>query len=254
MKKRNYILHILLIISNIIFGQSSDLEKITGFYSPEYNDIPELEIRANQTFKLKYYDPIFPYLYKTYVTEGTWKQGGNEIILNPGKLSRVKKINLKQNNLRSKSDSLRFTINYFIENFENNKFSNQEKFDFDLLTIYINKKSKYYNIVQSPKRKMCGFARRIKNQIVIDSLHQFKIENRKIKQIGIYSYGFSKIMWFNVENEGNNNFIFNITHPIDKERMPRNKKIIIKRREIYFYERNGKLDTSWLANRLIKKE
>ena len=58
-------------------------------------------------------------------------------------------------------------------------------------------------------------------------------------------------MWLNIDYHENNNYKLSIEHPIDEERMPRSKRVIIKKKKAYFYETNGKIDKSLMS---LKKE
>lgn len=255
MKGRAFLLIIFISLSRMALGQDSGKKSVTGLYADGLGGIAqtELELREDHTFKLINYDPVFSYTYQTYTTKGEWEINGNEITLNPDKLPRKKEIDLRQNYVDTESDSLLITLNYFIDLFENEEQVSRERFDFDMFTLYINKERHYYHIVQSPKIRTCGFAPKIRHQVVIDSLHQFRLAKTKVERIGLYSYGFDEIIWLEVEDEAANHFDLTVYQPVDKERTPRNKKVILKKGRAYFYERNGKVDTSWLANALIKK-
>jgi hypothetical protein len=41
--------------------------------------------------------------------------------------------------------------------------------------------------------------------------------------------------------------------PVDRERTPRSKKVVVKGKHAFYYERNGKVDTSGLLTVLKKK-
>ena len=67
-----------------------------------------------------------------------------------------------------------------------------------------------------------------------------------IERIGIYSYGFEDIVWINISDKTSNKFEIIVRHPIDRERMPRSKEVLVKRRKAYYYETKGKID-KWLT-------
>lgn len=249
------VLIILAIISNSIFAQDIELKNIVGKYSDGFLGFSttELELKADSTFYLKSVDPIFPYTFQTYENFGEFKISGDRIILNPSLEKRVEKVDFKESEETNLSDSVTIEINYFVEKFQNEEFIEKEKFDFDLLTIFINKKRHKYNIVQHPKIRICAFAPRIKKQVVIDVSNQIKIKETYIEKIGVYSYGFDEIIWFEVKNPQSNKFQFLIEQPIDLERKPRNKVVEFKKNKAFFYERNGKIDKSALPLEKEKK-
>jgi len=68
------------------------------------------------------------------------------------------------------------------------------------------------------------------------------------------TYGFDRAFELDISDPKSNFIEIDIIQPIDVERSPRNKKVIIKGNTAYFYERNGKVDTSWSALGLKKSE
>ena len=97
------------------------------------------------------------------------------------------------------------------------------------------------------------FSSQVKNQIIVDSRNRFKIAKVEVKKLSIITYGFDDPYELVVSNPGSNYFEINIVQPVDKERAPRSKKVRIIDGVAYFYERNGKVDISWMANGLAKK-
>lgn len=242
------LLLILAIISTTVFAQDIELKKIVGKYSDEFGGFSttELELKDDYSFYLKLVDPIFPYTFENYENHGEFKIIGNQIILNPDLRKRKNNVIFNQKKEINLSNSVIIEINYFVKKFKNEEFTEKEKFDFDLLTIFINNKKRKYNIVQNRKIRKCSFAPRVKKQVVIDSSKQIKIKEKNIERIGVYTYGFEEIIWFEVNSSQSNKFQFLIEQPIDLERMPRSKIIEFKNDKAFFYERNGKIDKSLL--------
>lgn len=55
-----------------------------------------------------------------------------------------------------------------------------------------------------------------------------------------------------IEDKSWNKFEVNVNHPIDIERMPKSKEVILKKKKAYFYERGGKEIKSLLPLILLK--
>ena len=70
--------------------------------------------------------------------------------------------------------------------------------------------------------------------------------------MGVFTYGFKKPIETELKNEQTDHLEIDIVVPVDNERMPRSKKVIIKGKRAYFYERNGKVDR-FLVEPLRKK-
>lgn len=136
--------------------------------------------------------------------------------------------------------------------YENEKFIKRKKTEFELLTLYFNKKRKYKHLTREWwKERSCAWAPRIRNRVNLDSTNTFKIAKKHIERIGIYTYGFTDFIELKIENKNSDYYEIDVVVPIDKERMPRNKKVIIKGNRAYFYEIKGKVKKS--LNNLWKK-
>ncbi len=244
---------ILIIISNSTFGQNIELKEVIGKYTSEFEYIydTKLELKEDTSFYLKAIDPLFPYTFQYYVNNGKFKIVEDLLILNPDLPKREKKVNFKQYEDSNLTDSLSIEINYFLEKFQNEEFIEKERFNFNRLTIYINKKRHKYNIIRYYQCSRCAFASKIKNQIIINSSNQVKIEKRDIERIGIYTYGFKEILWFDITSSTLNTFQFLIEQPVDINRVPRSKVLKFKKNQIFFYKRNGKIKKSFPL--LLKK-
>lgn len=235
-------------------GQN-DLSAFTGIYSDGISDgfqTTRLELKADQTFRLLTQDPVFTYTFKTYENTGTWAGNGKEIILNPDKLPRKTCIELHEE-ANAPQDSIIIQIHYELEEYEKEQLKGRAPFEFQMLTIFINGKKTFFNLVRAPQRRICSFSHKVKNQVIVDSLNQFKIARQDIHRLGVYTYGFDDVRWFGVQNPDTNRFEFTIIQPVDVERTPRSKKVVFKKGKAYFYERSGKVNTSWMANGLTKK-
>ena len=78
------------------------------------------------------------------------------------------------------------------------------------------------------KKGNCAWAPRIRNRVNLDSSNTFKITKKDIQKIGVYTYGFTDFIEIKTENINSDHYEIDVMIPVDKERMPRNKKVIIK--------------------------
>ncbi|MDC1161862.1 hypothetical protein OAT18_00310 [Tenacibaculum sp.] len=204
----------------------------------------QLELKADGTFKLRTTDYVYPKAFKNYINEGNWILKDGEIILNPN-LQRQEpsvKINERQIGLK---DSIEVKINHYVELFENKKLIKKQKTEFKLLTLYFNKRRKYKHLTREwLKDGSCAWAPRIRNRVNLDSTSTFRIAKKDIKKIGVYTYGFTKFIELKTENKNSDYYEIDVVIPIDKERMPRSKKVIIKGNRAYFHEIRGRVKKS----------
>lgn len=248
------VLFIAGILSGTIASGQTSTKSFAGKYSDGFDGLPitELQLIEDGTFKLKTPDPVFPYTYQPYINSGKWIAEDNKVVLNPDKAPRQKEISLRHNNVEG--DFVTIRIIYKVKIFINEELKALRSFDFDQLTLYVNKKNKYYNLVRREKRTICAFAPRTKNQHIVDSTNTLVIPRTEIKKLGITTYGFDNVTWLDVADKRSNYFEIEIVQPLDQERTPRSKTVILKGKKAFFYERNGAVDISWLATALTKKE
>ena len=242
----------LVMLGNCIFGQRND-SIFVGTYKDGFGNlsITELNLCKDGTFKLKTPDPIFSYTYQSFENTGNWILKQDTIFLNPDKKQRNKTINFLEKQTET-NDSITIKINYFVDYFNDDSFLAQNKFDFDVLTICINKKNRYYHLVREYKLKRRTVAHKVKNQIIVDATNVLKIPSEKITKIGVFTYGFDNIEWFNISNSNTNFIEIDIVQPVDENRMPRNRAVLIKKDKAYYYTRKGKIDK--LSMPLVKSQ
>jgi len=222
-----------------VFAQKAS-KPIFGTYG-EYST--RLTLNLDSTFELIEADPIFPYTFESYTNRGDWEVKGDTVILNPHLEKRLPRVSVREKSVQKDNDSISVTINYYLETYEKNEMSSRTPFYFELLSIYINKKKNYRNIVHVPQYRHCMFSSRLRKQIVIDSTKTFNFPRQDVYKLGVYSYGFEKAIEIKVNNTQANHYEITVIQPVDKERMPRSKKVIIKRRQAYYYEWNGKISS-----------
>lgn len=227
-------------------------QKFAGKYSDGIGSVSITELRLNEdgTFTLVSIDPVFPNTHTSYQNTGVWTAEDGIVVLNPDKAPREISCVLKEA-ADGNADSTTIKINYTLIKYENETLKTEEPFDFDQVTIFINDKRTYYTLVKGEIRKVCLFAPKVKNQVIVDSSHTITIPKVGIEKVGIFTYGFTEPRWFEVKNNKSNYLEIEVRHPIDEDRAPRSKKVIVKKSKAYYYEYNGKV-SNW-GQPLIKE-
>jgi hypothetical protein len=111
-----------------------------------------------------------------------------------------------------------------------------------MLTFFINKKRNYWQLTRKGLKEVtCAWAPRIRNRLVLDSDNTFRISRKEISRIGIYTYGFTEFIILKTDNPESDYYEINVTVPVDEERTPRSKKVLIRGNRAYFYEVNGEV-------------
>ena len=206
--------------------------------------ITELELKVDESFKLRTPDYVYPQTFKDYTNVGDWILRDGDIFLNPHLQRRKPTVTITEKEIGLK-DSIEIKVNHYIELYKNQRLIKKQKIEFELVTLYFNKKRKYKHLTSVwLKEGSCAWAPRIRNRVNLDSTNTFRIVKKEIEKIGIYTYGFIDFIELKTENKNSDSYEINIVVPIDKERMPRNKKIIIKGNRAYFNETKGKVKKS----------
>jgi hypothetical protein len=252
--KKKLISYLFLMAFSPVFGQKTENSTIVGTYEDAIGNYKTtvLTLNSDNTFQLQTFDPVFMNNNRVSTT-GKWVSNtATEVILNPDKQPRISTVTIDEKIGINNDDSLQFNINYFVEEFENEKFVKKEQREFERISLYINNKRNYYNLVTRKQVFFCFSAPPVRRQILVDKLGNFKISKKDLRQIGVETYGFDGIKWVSIQNKTTNNIAISIVQPFDKEKMPRSKKVIIKGKKAYYYEYNGKIDTSIFATMLKK--
>ncbi len=226
---------------------------VAGTYADGFGDFSTttLTLRENGTFFLQTVDPVFSNTHQPYQNEGNWVKADNGIVLNPEKAERIPEIRLTERKIEGQ-DSITIKINYTVREYENEQQVAEKPYVFDLFTVYVNKKRHYHHLVRQPERRICVFAPKVRHQVLVDSTNMFKIAATPMQKIGVFTYGFDEPVELAVSDSGANYFEIKLMQPIDRERMPRSKKVVVKGNQAFFYERKGKIDPSLLP--LIRKK
>jgi hypothetical protein len=236
MKKLLFILS--LAMSLTVYCQQND-KRLFGRY---IDNISSLTLNADSTFELRTPDPVFSYTFEYYSNTGVWTIDGNVITLNPGKKKRLPQVSLIEKEIEGE-DSIQVKINYLLEEYAmDSVLFKKRPFEFDMITLYVNKT--FRTIVHERKVRVCGFAPRVKKQAILDSSGIIKLPKQKIERLAVFSYGFDNDIELHPVNPNANYYEITIVHPVDCDRRPRSKKVIMKGKNAYYYEWRGKVRTS----------
>ncbi|MEH1009506.1 hypothetical protein VDP25_17340 [Winogradskyella sp. ECml5-4] len=193
MKKTFYILTIFLLTINV--QAQNDISKYIGKYGDWMPNgealITELELKANGTFKLRTTDYVYPQTFKNYTNEGKWILKDGEVILNPHLKRREPTVNITEKQIGLK-DSIKIKVNHYVELYEKQNLIEKQKTEFEILTLYFNKRRKYKHLTREwLKEGSCAWAPRLRNRVNLDSTNTFRIAKKDIEKFGIYTYGFT---------------------------------------------------------------
>ncbi|NEN25591.1 hypothetical protein G3O08_19035 [Cryomorpha ignava] len=253
MKVKLLVLGLMLLCLNSYAQENS--ENICGSYKDGLGDmvITKLILKEDSTFELTTPDPIFAHTHENYTNMGRWTYSSQSVILNQSLKPRQINVEIKERHLDS-SDSITVKINYILDVYENEKLISSEPFEFEMLTLTLNGKKKGYNFRSWESHRTCLFAPKVKNQVLLDSLGTAQIPRKDLKSISVYGYGFDQPLILSIENRETNYLEIKIIHPVDRERMPRNKQVIVKGDRAFYYELNGKVLTTGMLSPLVKQK
>jgi hypothetical protein len=237
----------------------SNISQYTGTYADPLMANGEfsgttLEIRANGTFLLRTIDPVYPRTFEQYTNEGHWVARNREIILNPDLPRRKPSVSIKEKQT-GLNDSIEIKINHYNEIYQNQLLLTKQPVAFDILTLYINNRKNYWQLTGKEwKEGSCAWAPRIRNKVKVRSDGSFRIPKSQVEKIGIYTYGFTEFIELKIGNSHSDSFEIDVIVPVDQERMPRNKKVLLRANRAYFYELNGKVRKHLTPLRKMKKD
>ncbi|RZK13979.1 MAG: hypothetical protein EOO43_17055 [Flavobacterium sp.] len=226
-----------LFLGGIAIAQEN---KYLGTYS---SVATELTLNADKTFFIRQADPVFIYTHQRFESTGTWEGSGKDVVLNPHLLKRKPATSFTEKYLPN-LDSTIVRISYIIETYDNEELISKTPMPFERVTIYINKKRNFFNLVHKrPQDTNCLFEEKIANVHLMDSLTgTFTAKAGKVEKIGIKSYGFEDYTELVPKDSKSNYFEITIVQPLDTDRRPRKKKVRVNGREAYYYERAGKFN------------
>ncbi len=209
-----------------------------------------LSLDKDGGFTLMSYDRSRPGNFEKKYSEGNWSSIRDTVILNPEKQKLIPNVRCFED-IDNQSDSLMFIIDYSVHYYKKENLTDTSKVNFEVLTLYINKKSKPLHLIRLPYYQDFDFSQKHRNKIFINSQNIFKVKKDRVNKIGVFTYGFDEIIWNNLTNSESNIIKINIIHPIDYEFTPRSEKVLIKRGKAYYYKNYGEIDKC--MNPLIKQ-
>jgi hypothetical protein len=243
---------ILFLLSSLIASSQKNTPQITGNYA-DPGGFTKLQLHPDNTFTLNTSDEVLTYTFRQYQTTGSWTRSGDTVWLNPGKEKRTPSVHIIEKTIE-KSDSLTIKINYIQETYRNDSLIARQPADFKMMTISVNANHNYKNVVHQRIRTICTFSPRIKQQIVVDSSNTFHIAKENLHWIAVNSYGFGGPIKLPISNPTANYLEVDVVLPMQEDRSPCNKVVLVKGNRLFYYEYKGKIMTSpFIAHPLVKK-
>lgn len=244
--KLNSLLILFLITSMTVYCQKK-YANVAGRYT---DGSTTLVLNADSSFELQVRDPIphFRYSNHIYASSGVYTMAENVVTLNPQLEKRHPRVSLIEKEVEGK-DSMQIKVNYLVEEYDNEVLVATRPDSVEMMTLYINKIRA--NLVYGPV--MTGCLPKIRHQVMMDYLNTTKFTKIDVKRFAFFTYGFDDYVELIPTNPNSNYYEITIVQPVDKDRRPRNKKVIFKGRQAYYYEYNGRVRTSWLWNPLEKE-
>jgi hypothetical protein len=217
---------------------------VTAYCQKEQNNIigqykgidplftPSITLHADSTFEyLLNWDNVAPFSRNTFRCQGNWTLSGNVITLNPGLKKREARVLFIEKEIEGKG-SISIKFNYQWEEYDNEVLVKTTPVDVERMTLFINEKT-YVNIVHEPMLNICSFARKVKNQVLLDSSHTIKLEKIKIERLAINTYGLNKKEELKLTNPNANYYEITIVIPVDSDRRPRGEQVVRKGKSLY---------------------
>lgn len=241
---KSYLLTIGLLYFSFAGFCQSNHKTVAGIYSDQLGSSTRLVLRKDRSFTLNTVDELFPYTFEMFNNVGTYEIREDSIILNPTRKALRPEVLIETK--EGTSDTLSINLDYQLDHYADTVIQSSEPFNPKMLTIYINKKKNYTHLVQEEQIRSCLFATRIKNQMIVEE-HGAILFSRNsdyfkepLRRIGVYSYGFDKIVWFEVAEE-TSEITIRIHQPVEANRMPMSRELIIKGNKLYYYKQEGEV-------------
>ena len=238
----------ILLFLLLSFNLQTLAQEVIGHYRDEITDI---RLNRDSTFRVDAIDPVYPYTYKRFSSDGRWAVSGRFIILNPDQAKRRPAVSLVEAVVPG--DSIHIRINYESQVYDHEQILAIDHQVPEMMTVYLNKRRNYRHLVKAPIRRVCGFSPGIKHQYVLDSTQTLSMKKTVVKTIGFRTYGFDREVTFIPTDPQANFFEIRVVQPVDADRVPRSRQILIKGNKLFYYDFKGELLTSgWLANPLVR--
>ncbi len=185
--------NILLILLVATFTAKS--QDINLLHCGEYIDaigrdtLTVLSLKKDGTFKLLAYNQVNPSNFEKQYNEGFWVSKKDTVILNPDMERLIPEVNIVEN-VNTEQDSLVIKVNYYIQRIQNDKISKVDNTNFDLLTLYINSNRRKLHLIRYPDYQNYEYSLKHRNKIFINSQNVFKIKKKRIRKVGVLTYGY----------------------------------------------------------------
>ena len=240
---------IILVISSYAIAPEKRLEYVGNYgdWTPSGEALTtSLELFEDNSFLLTSTEYTQSNAYKKFTNRGKWIVQEGYVILNPELTPRKPRVFLKESG-KGTADSITIKVNHSYEVYENQKLKGTEQINFELLTLFFNKKRNYCHLTREGyKERSCAWAPKLKRRQNVDSTNTFKIPRQTLETIGVLTYGFKQFYEVAVKKTTFDYLEIDVVLPIDLERMPRSKKVKIRKRHAYFHEnKKGEPDMFW---------
>ncbi len=211
-----------------------------------------LELRENGTFSLEQADPVFTNEFRSFTSTGVWSATGDTVWLNPEKAPLRPQVRLTPvEKAAAPRDSLTLHLHSTVQWYAGDTLARTTDHPLEQVTIYLDKPRKGLNLVRDTIVRHCAFARRVKRQLLPRADGTFRLPaSERPARIGVLTYGFNEIAWLPLP--AGTTFELDITLPVDEDRTPRRKPVIIRKKKAYFYEAGGKVRTGGWLTPLLK--
>lgn len=227
-------------------GPASVVGRYADGYGRPERAITDLKLNADSSFELTTVDPVFSNTHQRFTNSGRWAMSGDTVVLNPGLTPLTHSVHLRALDAPI-SDSLSLSINYTVRQVRADGSVVQEgPFAFDMVTIYLNKKNKWINLVRHPKDRTCLHSPKVKDQTLVEQDNSVRIPMQELERLGFFTYGIDEIVWLDVP-EGSRSLEVVFVQEVDATRAPRNRNVVMKGSKAHFYIWKGEIDRGLTA-------
>ncbi len=238
----------------LLVGNSLSTQELAGTYTAGLGGVVLTRLILDQdgTFSLQQTDPVFTNTFARYTADGNWANSGDTVWLNPQRAPRKPAVRISATApVVTTGDSLTFRLRYFTEEYDEEEWLSKAPYPIEQVTIYLDKRRRGYNVVTDPIIRHCAFAPRVRRQVVVrpDGTFCLPVTERP-ERIGVLTYGFDDVAW--LSPPPGSSFDIEIIQPLDINRTPRRKAVIVRKNRAYFYESRGRVRTGGWLTPLVK--
>lgn len=240
--------------------------RFVGTYEDGYDGFYLTRMQLNDDGSFRLYnnaDPIFTQRFDRYVTDGNWISKGDTVILNPDKQPRYPLVTIKESRKKGIGDTIAVNVGTVLNKYKDGILTESSEFELSPVSVllYHKRKKKVYHLVPGDGKsgkvilpRGCLFSPRVKNMYSTDLLHTARVPyDKSLTKVGIYSYGFAVPVEIDIIDPETNYLEVSIILSVDEERMPRSKKVLVRKNKAYYYEYNGKIDKGLTPLKKVKE-